>query len=64
MWWRTGVARFGSTEEEKGRANFSVDNKMLTWLKPEEVQLLVSLPTLAPGKRMREKRFELRRGGL
>ena len=46
--------QFGLTEEEKGLANFSVDNKMLTSLQPEEVHLLVSPPTLAPGNRMRE----------
>ena len=34
--------QFGSTEDEKGRASTTVDNKMLTKLKPEEVQLLVS----------------------
>ena len=44
--------QFGLTEEEKGRANFSVDKEMLTRLQPEEVQLLVSLPTIAPGNRM------------
>ena len=43
-----------TTEQEKGRANFSVDNKMWTRLQSEEVQLLVSPPTIAPGNRMRE----------
>ena len=46
--------QFGLTEEGKGRAYFSVDNKMLTSLQPKEVQLLVSLPTMAPGNRMRQ----------
>ena len=39
--------QFGLTEEEKGRTNFYVDNKMLASLQPEEVQLLVSPPTVA-----------------
>ena len=55
--------RFGSTEEEKGRASILVDNKILTKLKPEEVQLLVSPPTRATGNRMPEKSPELRRAG-
>ena len=46
--------QFGLTEEEKGRANFSVDDKTLTSLQREEVQLLVSLTTMTPGNRMRE----------
>ena len=46
--------QFGLTEEEKGRANLSVDKKMLTSIPPEELQLLVSPPTMAPGNRMRE----------
>ena len=37
------------------RFDTTVDNKILTKLKPEEVQLLVSLPTQATGNRMREK---------
>ena len=45
---------FGLTEEEKGRANPSVDKRMLTYTPPEEAQLLVSPPTVAPGIRMRE----------
>ena len=45
--------QFDLTEEEKGRTNVSVDNRMLTSLQLEEVQLLVSLPTKAPGNRMR-----------
>ena len=53
--WRIGVLKFGSTEEEKGRAGIPVDNKIWTQLKPEEVQLLVSLPTRATGKRMPER---------
>ena len=44
----------GSTEQDKGRARNLVDKKILTKLKLEEVQLLVSLPTLATGNRMRE----------
>ena len=47
--------QFGSTEEKKGRGSNLVDNKILTKLKPEEVQLLVSPPTKATGIRMREK---------
>ena len=47
--------QFGSTEEEEGRANFSVDNKMLTSLQQEGGQLLVFLPTVAIGNRMQEK---------
>ena len=46
--------QFGWTEEEEGRANLSVDNKTLTSVQPEEVQILVSPPTMAPGSRMRE----------
>ena len=46
--------QFGSTEKEKGRASTVVDNKILTRLSQEEVQLLVSLPTQANGNRMRE----------
>ena len=42
------------TEEEKGRVNVSMGNKMLTSVQPEEVQLLVSPPTMALGNRMRE----------
>ena len=34
--------QFGSTEDEKGRASTAVDNKILTKLKTEEIQLLVS----------------------
>ena len=49
--------QFCLTEEEKGRATFSVDNKMLTSLQPEGVQLLVSPATAAPGNRMRENVF-------
>ena len=41
-------------EEEKGRDNVSVDNKMSTSLQPEEVQLLVSPPTVASGNRLQE----------
>ena len=52
--WRIGCYQLGSAEEEKGRAGISVDNKILTKLKPEEVQLLVSLPTRATGGRMPE----------
>ena len=47
--------QFGSTEEEKGRANTTVENKILTKLKPEEVQLLVSPPKRATGNRMPER---------
>ena len=36
--------QFGLTEDKKGRANLSVDNKMLTSLQPEEVHLLVCPP--------------------
>ena len=44
-----------SIREEKGRASNLVVNKILTKLRPEEVQFLVSLPTQATGTRMREK---------
>ena len=47
--------QFGSTEEEKGWASTSVDNKILTKLKPQEEQLLVSPPTRATGNRMQER---------
>ena len=46
--------QFGSTEEEKGRASTTLDNKILTKSKPEEVQLLVSLPTRATENMMPE----------
>ena len=46
--------QIGLTEEEKGRASLAVDNHILTKLKPEVAQLLVSLPTLATGDTMRE----------
>ena len=44
----------GLTEEEKERASLSVDTKLLTNFPLEEVHLLVSPPTMAPGNRMRE----------
>ena len=47
--------QFGLTEEEKARAYFSEDNNILTMLKPEEVQLLASLPTQPTGNMMQEK---------
>ena len=52
--------QFGLTEDEKGREISSVDKRMLTIIPPEEVQLLVYLPTMAPGNGMRENimRFE------
>ena len=37
---------------KKGRVGIPVDNKILTMLEREEVQLLVSPPTQAPGNRM------------
>ena len=43
--------QFGLTEEEKGRVSALVDNKILTMVELEEVQLLVSPPTQAPGNR-------------
>ena len=46
--------QFGLTEEEKGRVNLSVDNKILTCVPPEEVQLLVSPLTKASGNSLRE----------
>ena len=46
--------QFALTEEGKGRDGIIVDNKMLTSLQKEEVQLLVSLPTTALGNRVRE----------
>ena len=45
----------GSTEDENGRTIATVDNKILTKLKPEEVQLLVSHPKKASGNRMPER---------
>ena len=50
--------QFGSTAEEKGRASTLVDNKILTKFKPDEVQLLVSLPTQDA-----RKSLEFRRAG-
>ena len=44
--------QFGLTEEEKGRVGIPVDKKILTMVEPEEVELLVSPPTQAPGNRM------------
>ena len=41
--------QFGLTEEEKGRVAIPVDNKFLTMVEPEEVDLLVSPPTQALG---------------
>ena len=46
--------QFGLTEEEEERANLSVDKKMLTNIPLEEVQLLVSRPTMVPRNRMQE----------
>ena len=45
--------QFGLTEEENGRVANPVDNKILTMVEPEEVDLLVSLPTQALGNRMK-----------
>ena len=47
--------KFVSTEDEKGRTISTVDNKILTKLKPEEVQLLVSPSTQATGNKMQER---------
>ena len=47
--------QFGSTHDEKGRTIFTVDNNSLIKLKPEEVQLSVSLPKRATGNRMPER---------
>ena len=47
--------QIGFTEDEKGRTITTVDNKILTKLKPEEVQLLVSHPKRATGNRMPER---------
>ena len=44
--------QFGLTEEEKGRVGIPVDNEISTMVEPEEVELLVSPPTQAPGNRM------------
>ena len=49
--------QFGLTEEEKGRIKLSVDKKILTSIPLEEVQLLVSPPTMALGKTGCEKTF-------
>ena len=40
--------QFGPTEKEKVPTNLSVDNKMLTCVPSNEVQLLLSPPTMAP----------------
>ena len=39
-------------KEEKGRVGILVDNKILTMVESEEVELLASPPTQAPGNRM------------
>ena len=57
-----GAVANWSTEDEKGRASIPVDNKILTKLKPEEAQLLVSLPT-SNWKQDARKGPELRRAG-
>ena len=44
--------QFALTDEEKGQVGIIVDNKILTLVEPEEVELLVSPPTQAPGNRM------------
>ena len=44
--------QFGSTEEERRRAGTPVDDMILTKLKPEEVRLLVSVPTRTIGNIM------------
>ena len=44
--------QFGFTEEEKRRVAVRVDNKNLTMVEPQEVQLLVSPPTQAHGNKM------------
>ena len=44
--------QFALTEEEKGQVGIMVDSKSLTMVEPEEVELLVSPPTQALGKRM------------
>ena len=41
--------QFGLTEEERGRVAVPVENKILTMVAPEEVELLVSPPTQTPG---------------
>ena len=46
--------QFALTEEGKGRVGIIVDNKILTVVEPEEVELSVSLPTQSGT----EKRFE------
>ena len=46
--------QFGSIEEEKGRSSTLVDNNILTQLKLEEVQLLVSPRARATGNRIQE----------
>ena len=47
------------TEEEKGRVGIIVNNETLTMVQPEEVELLVSPPTQAPGNQDAGKRIEL-----
>ena len=47
------------TEEEKGRVGIPVDNKILTKVEPEEVELLVSLPIQALSIKTLEKKIQL-----
>ena len=53
--WRIGVINSAWQWEDKGRVNLFMDNKMLTNVPLEEVQLMVSLPTMALGNRIRER---------
>ena len=46
--------QFGLTEEEKGRDNQSVNKSFLTSAPLHEVQLSVSLPTMASGNSLQE----------
>ena len=48
------VPKFGLTEEKKGRDNVIVNNSFLTSVPPDEVQYLVSLPTVASGNRLQQ----------
>ena len=44
--------QFALTEEEKGQVGIIVENKMLSMVEPDEVEMLVSPPTQTPGNRM------------
>ena len=49
--------QFALTEEEKGHVGIVVDKKKMTMVEPEEMKLLESLPTQAPGNTMQGGAF-------